>query len=197
MELDKKHIIERFHNTLEEISNQVLKNSNVISIDSIINITDSILEILENKNRVFLYGAGRSGFIARAFAQRLMHLGIKSCFISDAVTYRYTEDDLLIIISGSGGTTSSLAITQKAKEIGGKIVLFTTNPESSIGHISDLVVAIKGKSKDKATSEISLAPYTSLFDISTLSVLDAIGGVLMDILNISENDIDKTHASIE
>ena len=66
-----------------------------------------------------------------------MHLGIKSCFVSDAVTYRYSKDDLLIVISGSGETTSPKAITEKAKEIGGKIALFTVNPKSSIAMLSD------------------------------------------------------------
>ena len=126
-----------------------------------------------------------------------MHLGIDSCFISDAVTYQYTKNDLLILISGSGETPSSVAISQKAREIGGKIAFFTTNITSTIGKLSDCIVRIEGKSKDKAITEKTLAPYTSLFDISTLSVLDSVGATLMDILGASEEDIDKRHATIE
>ena len=126
-----------------------------------------------------------------------MHLGIKSCYVSDAVTHQYTEKDLLILISGSGETTSPVAIAQKAKKIGGKIALLTGNPESTIGNLSDIVVKIEGKSKDVAISQDTLAPYTSLFDISTLSVLDSMGGMLMRILGVTEADIDKRHASIE
>ncbi|MHA1454994.1 MAG: SIS domain-containing protein [Promethearchaeota archaeon] len=146
---------------------------------------------------IFIYGAGRSGFIGRCFAQRLMHLGIKSCFISDAITHRYTERDLLIIISGSGETTSPKSIANKAKEIGGRIALFTGNLKSSIAKISDLIIKIEGKSKDQATFQESFAPYTSLFDISTLAILDSIGGILMEILGVTEEDIDSRHASIE
>jgi len=126
-----------------------------------------------------------------------MHLGIDSCFISDAVTYQYTKNDLLILISGSGETTSPVAIAQKAREIDGKITLLTANINSTIGKLSDCIVRVEGKSKDKAISEKTLAPYTSLFDISTLSVLDSIGATLMDILGVSEEVIDKRHASIE
>jgi 6-phospho-3-hexuloisomerase len=160
-------------------------------------LLDLILHIKNSNKMVFVYGAGRSGFIGRCFAQRLMHLGINSCFVSDAVTHQYTKNDLLVLISGSGETTSPVAIARKAKKIGGMIALLTGNVSSTIGKLSDCVILIKGKSKDKALSQTTLAPYTSLFDISTLSVLDSIGGVLMKILNVSEEDIDKRHATIE
>ncbi len=180
-----------------EIAKVINKNSNLINFEKIANLIDLIVTVYGNNRMVFLYGAGRSGFIGRCFAQRLMHLGIKSCFISDAVTHRYSDKDLLIIISGSGETTSPLAIAEKAKEIGGKLVLITGNPYSNIAKLSDLIIQIEGKSKEKAIVEESLAPYTTLFDISTLAVLDAVGGVLMKILGVSEADIDKRHASIE
>jgi len=188
---------EIFDETMNEITNQIKKNINNINKNDVVRLIDLILQVRNLKNKVFIYGAGRSGFVGRCFAQRLMHLGIDSCFISDAVTYRYTQNDLLIMISGSGETPSSVAITQKAKEIGGKIAFFTTNITSNIGKLSDFTVRIEGKSKDKATSEKTLAPYTSLFDISTLSVLDSIGATLMNILDVSEEDIDKRHASLE
>ena len=188
---------EVFYETMIEIADQIRENAAYVNRNDIVYLIDLILQTRNTNNRIFVYGAGRSGFIGRCFAQRLMHLGIDSCFVSDAITYQYSQNDLLIMISGSGETPSSVAITQKAKEIGGKIAFFTTNITSTIGKLSDCIVRISGKSKDKATSEKTLAPYTSLFDISTLSVLDSIGATLMDILSISEEDIDKRHATIE
>lgn len=195
--MEKNKFYDRFKNTLLEIANQINVNSEALDFDKILKLVNLIFTIKSENKKVFVYGAGRSGFIGRCFAQRLMHLDINSCFISDAVTHRYTKDDLLILISGSGETASPVAIVKNANEIGGKIVLFSANPNSLIGKLSDIVIEIKGKSKDAAITKESLAPYTSLFDISTLSVLDAIGSVLMNVLNVSENDIDKRHASIE
>jgi 6-phospho-3-hexuloisomerase len=195
--MEKNKIYDRFKNTLTEIANQIIVNSETLDFDKILRLINLILRIKTENNKVFVYGAGRSGFIGRCFTQRLMHLDINSSFISDAVTPRYTKKDLLILISGSGETASPVALAEKANEIGGNLALITTNPNSSIGKLSDLVIVIKGKSKDIAISKKTLAPYTSLFDISTLSVLDSIGSVLMNVLNISENDIDKRHASIE
>ncbi|MHA1149025.1 MAG: 6-phospho-3-hexuloisomerase [Promethearchaeota archaeon] len=186
-----------FSDVMDEIANKIKENSEKINVDRILHLIHTILQINQDNQRVFIYGAGRSGFVGRCFAQRLMHLGIKSCFVSDAVTHQYTEKDLLIIISGSGETTSPVAIAQKAKQIGGKIALLTGNPKSTIGNLCNIVVKIEGKSKDIAVSQESLAPYTSLFDISTLAVLDSMGGMLMRILGVTEEDIDKMHASIE
>ncbi|MFX1316397.1 MAG: SIS domain-containing protein [Promethearchaeota archaeon] len=195
MNVDKIEKI--FVSTMLEIAEIVKSNTIGSNMKQILNLISFIIEIHKKNNLVFVYGAGRSGFIGRCFAQRLMHLGLRSCFISDAITYRYTNDDLLILISGSGETTSPVAIAKKAREIGGKIVLFTTKSKSTIGNLSDLVIQVKGKSKDDAITKETLAPYTSLFDISTLSVLDSIGSVLMEILNVSENDINNRHTSIE
>ncbi|MHA1688961.1 MAG: SIS domain-containing protein, partial [Promethearchaeota archaeon] len=185
------NIENRFFNTMLEISKQVRFNAENINSTHLSNFISLILNINEKGNRIFVYGAGRSGFIGRCFAQRLMHLGLNSCFVSDAITHQYTANDALVLISGSGETTSSVAIAKRAKEIGGKLVLLTSNPESTIGKISDINLKIIGKSKDVATVQKTLAPYTSLFDISTLAVLDSIGGVLMEFLDVSEEDINK------
>ena len=191
------NIRDNFHKTLLEIVEKIQENEISIKDGDVIKLINLILKIKEDNKMVFVYGAGRSGFIGRCFAQRLMHIGIKSCFVSDAVTHRYTKNDLLILISGSGQTTSPVAIAQKAREIGGIISLLTGNENSTIGNFSDCIIKIQGKSKDKAISQQTLAPYTSLFDISTLSVLDSIGGTLMKLMGVSEEDIDKRHASIE
>jgi 3-hexulose-6-phosphate synthase/6-phospho-3-hexuloisomerase len=188
---------ERFRATLVEIVDQLKKISDVVDLPNITKVLELILQTHKNGNRVFTYGAGRSGFIGRCFAQRLMHLNIDSCYVSDAVTYQFTNNDILFIVSGSGETTSSVAIAQKANEIGGKIVLITSNNHSNIAKLSDYIIEIKAKSKDVALTKKSLAPYTSLFDISALTVLDSIGGTLMQNLGITESDIDERHATIE
>ncbi|MFX0001283.1 MAG: SIS domain-containing protein [Candidatus Hodarchaeota archaeon] len=188
---------ERFYNTMLELASQINKNADIINKNVILNTIELILQNHDKNNRIFIYGAGRSGFIGRCFAQRLMHLGIKSCFVSDTITYQYTSKDLLILVSGSGETTSTVAIGKKAREIGGKIVSLSNNPESTICTLSDYVIEVKGKSKDIAISQKTLAPYTSLFDISALAVLDSIGSVLMKKLGVTEKDINKQHASIE
>jgi len=195
--MSEEKVGKRFKASVQEIISYLNLNVELLNATSLHEFIALIINTHRSENRVFIYGAGRSGFLGRCFAQRLMHLGINSCFVSDAVTYRYTKEDLLILISGSGETTSPVAIAREARKIDGKIVLLTGNPESTIGKISTLSLKIQGKSKDIAIEKETLAPYTSLFDISTLALLDSVGGILMDQLGVSEEDIDKRHASIE
>ena len=90
---------ERFLNTILEIANQIIKNSKTINASHVLKLIDLITQVNSNDGTIFIYGAGRSGFIGRCFAQRLMQLGVNSCFVSDAITNRYSKEDLLIIVS--------------------------------------------------------------------------------------------------
>ena len=107
---------EVFYETMIEIADQIRENAAYVNRNDIVYLIDLILQARNNNTRVFVYGAGRSGFVGRCFAQRLMHLGIESCFVSDAVTYQYSEKNLLILVSGTGETPSTLAIAQKARK---------------------------------------------------------------------------------
>ena len=187
----------RFVSTIDEIAENLYKNREIVDYEKIFQLIEIFIKTYTNNRMVFVYGAGRSGFIGKCFSQRLMHLGFKTCFISDTITYKYKAEDLLLIVSGSGETTSPLAIAKKAKEIGGKLILITANPLSGIAKLADLTIQIEGKTKDKALLNETLAPYTSLFDISTLAILDTIGGIIMKRIGVSEEEIDKKHASIE
>ncbi|MHA1230665.1 MAG: 6-phospho-3-hexuloisomerase [Candidatus Helarchaeota archaeon] len=184
----------RFKDTMEEIANNISKIKEEISEEILINFVNRIY----TARKIFIYGAGRSGFIGRAFAQRLMHLGYNSVFIGDSITPQFIANDLLILISGSGETTSTVALAKKGKQLKGQIVLITSHPDSTIGKIADLIINIKSKSKsDLQKEKNTLAPYTSLFDITTLAFFDSIARVIMDEKNITELDIEKRHATLE
>ncbi len=180
-----------FKATLVEIADNIQKLTDIIDDQEIKGITN----LIHYCRMTFVYGAGRSGLVGRTFAHRLMHLGLKGCFIGDTITHRFTNQDLLIVISGSGETVSSVALAKKAKEIGGKIVLITSKPESTIGRIADITLNLQSKTKvEKAKT---LAPYTSLFDTAAFAVLDSIARVLMDELKIDEEFIHQRHATVE
>ena len=72
-------------------------------------------KLITEANRIFISGAGRSGFAARGFSNRLMHLGYTVYFVGEPTTPSIQEGDLLIVGSGSGNTASLVSNTKKAK----------------------------------------------------------------------------------
>jgi len=158
-------------------------------------MAERAVDMILAARKVFIYGAGRSGMVGRMFAQRLMHLDLKAYYLSETITPAFKTDDCLVIISGSGETLSPKAMAQGAKDIGGKVIVLTANPRSTLGKLSDHVLLVKGQTKD--AKQESLAPFTSLFDITAITVLDSMGRLIMDRTGKTEKDIDETHATIE
>ncbi|MEE8402671.1 MAG: 6-phospho-3-hexuloisomerase [Candidatus Hydrothermarchaeaceae archaeon] len=168
---------------------------------------ESLVERVLNVENVFVYGAGRSGLVARAFAMRLMHLGINVHIVGGVVTPAIGKGDLVLLISGSGESTSVVNSAKIAKNAGADVSLITSYPDSSIGKIADYTVTIEGRTKLEGEKDFllrqmkgehyALAPLGTLFEVSVLVFLDSFIVELMDRLNITEDDMRVRHATIE
>lgn len=168
---------------------------------------DSLVDRILKAKKVFVYGAGRSGLVARAFAMRLMHLGINVHVIGGIVTPAIEKGDLVLLISGSGESTSVVNSAKIAKNVGADISLITSYPGSSTGEMTDHTVTVKGRTKLKGEKDFllrqmkgehyTLAPLGTLFEISVLVFLDSLIVELMDRLKITEDDMRVRHATIE
>jgi 6-phospho-3-hexuloisomerase len=80
-------------------------------------IIENIEQIIEG-NQVFVMGAGRSGLVAKAFAMRLMHLGLSVYVVGETTTPAVLPQDIVIAISGSGETRTITDLGKLAKDIG-------------------------------------------------------------------------------
>lgn len=72
----------------------------------------------------------------KAFAMRLMHIGLKVHVVGDVVTPALQKGDLLLLASASGETASLVNVATKAKQLGGTVVLLTIFPESTLGKLA-------------------------------------------------------------
>lgn len=190
--------------------------------DAVENITDHVSFVLEQLNdqeinkfiieieaakKVYIYGAGRSGLVAKAFAMRLMHLGISVYVVGEITTPAIEPEDIFITISGSGETTSVINSAKISRSVGAKVIAITSYPESTLGKLADEIVLVPGRvldlgSKDFHLRQIkgehyTLAPMGTLFEISVLIILDALIAELMTRLKKNESDLKKRHATIE
>lgn len=167
-----------------------------------------ISELL-NAKRIYVMGAGRSGLVAKAFAMRLMHLGMTSYVVGETITPALQKGDLIVVLSGSGKTKTIIEIVQTAKEIGGRICLITSNPDSSIGKIAVSTVMIENyrdnipdESREYDTRQMlgehrSFAPLGTLFETAAMTFCDAVISRLMEITKTDESELKGRHANIE
>ena len=80
---------------LKKILEELTHNAEQIRQEELEGFADQI----QKAKRVFVAGAGRSGFVARAFSNRLMHLGLAVYFVGEPTTPAIQAGDLLIITS--------------------------------------------------------------------------------------------------
>ncbi|KQU27203.1 6-phospho-3-hexuloisomerase [Peribacillus butanolivorans] len=153
--------------------------------------------ILESK-KVFVAGAGRSGFMAKSFAMRMMHMGIDSYVIGETVTPNFEKEDILIIGSGSGETKSLVSMAEKAKSIGGKIATVTIFPDSTIGQLADITIKLPGSPKDQSEGDYkTIQPMGSLFEQTLLLFYDAVILRFMEKKGLDTNKMYGRHANLE
>lgn len=167
-----------------------------------------ITELL-NAKRIYVMGAGRSGLVAKAFAMRLMHLGMQAFVVGETITPALDTGDIMVIFSGSGRTKTIADIAETAQEIGAKICLITSNADSRIGKISDCIVIIEHQRDDvgdeAAEFEIrqmmgdhkSFAPLGTLFETTSMIFADAVISRLMEITKTDEMALKIRHTNIE
>jgi 6-phospho-3-hexuloisomerase len=171
-------------------------------------ITAFLQEILK-ADRIYVMGAGRSGLVAKAFAMRLMHLGFTAYVVGETVTPAMRPNNLLVIFSGSGQTKTIADIAETSHVVGGRIALITSNQESRIARIADVIVIIENQ-RDKVGDETaefevrqmtgeygSFAPLGTLFETAAMVFADACISMLMEISKIDEKELKNRHANIE
>ena len=171
--------------------------------------SEKFMQELLRAKRIYVMGAGRSGLVAKAFAMRLMHLGLQAFVVGETITPALHADDVIVVFSGSGKTKTVADIAETAKEIGAHICLITSNADSRIGKISDCIVIIEHQ-RDRVEDESvefeirqmmgdhkSFAPLGTLFETASMIFADAVVSRLMEITKTDETALKNRHTNIE
>ena len=169
---------------------------------------DQFEDVIINSTNIFVTGAGRSGLATKAFAMRLMHLGLSSYVVGETISPAINEDDCIIAISGSGETNTIVSAARIAKNRGSKVLAVTSYPESTLGQLADGYLLVKGRTKKEVDDEnymkrqihgnyTSLTPLGTAFELTTLVFLDAIVSELMEKMEQTESDLKARHTVLE
>jgi len=191
----------------EEIIANIKRSIEELNMKEVERLIELLLKAKDKK--IFIVGMGRSGFVARAFALRLMNLGFDVYFLGETITPAAEKEDILIAISGTGATKMVLTASAAAKEIGATVIAITSFPESQLGQTADHVITIRGRTKSGWPKEEDylarqiigerepLTPLGSVFENNCMVFLDSLVVELMHRLGRTEEDLKRRHATIE
>jgi len=180
-----------FNKSSEYINYKIKDILDAVSQDDI----NKVKKLFFKSKRVFVYGAGRSGLVARAFAIRLVHLGFQTFVIGETIGAPVKKDDLVFIVSGSGETITSVMTAEIARDIGAKLVVVTGEKNARINRFADVIIVLSAACQD--TEKKKLAPLGTLFEASVWVLLDAIVAMLMDSKGETEKTMQSRHATLQ
>lgn len=158
---------------------------------------EALIEAMDQAQRIFFVGVGRVLLSLEAIAKRLNHLGYDTVVVGQITEPAITENDLLIVGSGSGETGFPVFIASKAKSFNAKVAHLGTNAKSSIAQYTDIFVYIPAANKYDPDVNPSIQPMTSLFEQSLLLVGDTIALILVKEKQIDMSSLWQYHANLE
>ena len=156
---------------------------------------DKFRDLFFISNRIFVYGAGRSGLAAKAFAIRLVHLGFQTFVIGETITAPVQKGDLVVIISGSGETMPAVMTAEIANNLGAHVVSITAKKKSEIARFANITLYISSSCNEEERKRY--APLGTLFEASVWILLDGLIADLLDSKNETEEKMRSRHATLE
>lgn len=163
--------------------------SAVVSIDQ--DSSEALIEGIMDCRKVFIYGSGRSGLVGQLFAVRLVQMGLDVHFVGEMTTPIIGKEDLTLLISYTGRTSSVVQTGQIAKRIGSRVVCVTGTHGSPLTKVSDVSVVMNVVDEPGIKSS---APLGTIFEDSSLLLFDCIVSELMVREGASEEDMRNRHA---
>jgi 6-phospho-3-hexuloisomerase len=147
---------------------------------------------------IFVAGAGRSGFVAKSFAMRLMHLGFYVYVFGETIAPPVSDGDIIIIVSKSGKSNSITQIVENSKMDNVKFLSVCGSEECDLVEISEAkiiidtlpqeTISIKGQKEP-----LELILMGTAFETCALILLDTLVVELMENLKLREANLADYH----
>ena len=178
---------------LSLIQDEIVSTTNAIDVHQLAALAGRI----RAAERVFLAGAGRSGLVLRMAAMRLMHLGLTVHVAGDTTTPAIAPGDLLLVASGSGTTSGVVKAAETAIAAGADVAAVTTNTESPLAGLADVLVIIPAAQKTDHGSNLSRQYSGSLFEQSLFLATEAVFQTLWENTDEPAEELWLRHANLE
>lgn len=139
MNLSLDEILQNLNRTKSVIENQ---EEAICKFRDIILTASNKHTFEKRKKTIFLAGAGRSGFVAKAFAMRLMHLGFYVYVFNETIAPPVQGGDIIIIISKSGKSNSITQIVEDSRIDNVKFLAVCGSTDSELAQKSDARIVV-------------------------------------------------------
>ncbi len=158
-----------------------------------INFTRAVEEIYKCKGKVVVSGIGKSGIVAQKIVATFNSTGTNAIFLHSADSIHgdlgvVRENDIVILISKSGGTIEVIRLIPVLKNIGVKIILITGNLDSKLAGLADIVL---DSSVKEEACPLNLAPTSS--STSAMVLGDALAIALLEKRGFTKEDFAAVH----
>lgn len=119
-----------------------------------------VVEKLENARKIYIFGIGSPGLIAKEFQQRFIRIGLPMEAVTDAQLMQMCaaltdEETLVIAISLSGKTKEVNNSVRIAKKKGASVVYITTNENVETAECCDELIRVAGTKNAEAGNMVS------------------------------------------
>lgn len=153
---------------------------------------DGLVDGIRLDRSVYLSGFGRSGLVARAFAMRLMHLGVDAAVVGETATRAIGAGDLLIVLSSSGGGAPARAQVETAMTVGAEVVALSARADVPLASLGAQVVVVPARTVVPSEQHAG-----SLFEQGCLVLADAVCSELRARFGVTTADMDARHANLQ
>lgn len=158
---------------------------------------DALVAAILSARRVYVLGLGRSGFLLRMFAMRLMQIGLEAHVVFDPTTPAIAPGDLLIALSGSGRTETVVNLAAKARGYGARVLAITSSPAAPLAELADVVVPAPAASVKTDPGSATRLPLANALEQAMAIYLDCIGGMLAEQQGEDNFAMMRRHANLE
>ena len=131
---------------------------------------ERVAQLIEDAERVYFFGTGSSGLVAREMKLRFMRLGVVCEALTDQDGFAWTtsimdENCLVLGFSLSGTTPSILDSLLDAKEMGAKTILFTSAPNKNSQAYTETVLVASHRQPSYIQRISAQLPMLFLIDL--------------------------------
>jgi len=152
--------------------------------------------------KTVVIGEGLSGMVGRFFVTRLRHCTRqdeeREChFFKDKGSIRVKENDLAIVISGSG-TGVPFQLAERAKNNNVRLAAVTSYIDSPLAKIADVPIIIPGRTVEKVkglrSSYFPKDPKKSIFELRSILTLETFIYAVAQTERVTEIDMRAKHS---